>query len=261
MAFRASEPSPTHMDKAGAVRDMFDRIAARYDRANTVMTGGLDALWRARAVDALSLSPDARVLDLCCGTGALTRQIARRLPVGRVTGVDFSPRMLAVARQTTQQPNIDYIEADVLALPFATATFDAAAMAFSLRNVTDIPACLREVRRVLKPGGRFVNLEVGKPPSALVRRAFFMYFYGWLPLIGGLVGGDRAAYRYLPQSLVNFPDADALRGMFEQAGFETAGCRPLFSGVAWLHWGMVQAARSENQAHRARQHEAVGSSC
>ncbi len=230
------------MDKGSAVRDMFDKIAGRYDLANTVMTGGIDALWRRQAVSSLTLAPDSRVLDLCCGTGALTRQLARRVGHGQVIGVDFSPHMLAIARSKSALVNISYEQADVLQLPFGSGTFDAATMAFSMRNVTDIGACLREVARVLKPGGSFVNLEVGKPVNPLLRRAFFLYFYGVIPTLGGLVGGDRAAYRYLPQSLINFPDARALATLFKDNAFPHTRCVSLLGGVANLHIGTTQTA-------------------
>jgi demethylmenaquinone methyltransferase/2-methoxy-6-polyprenyl-1,4-benzoquinol methylase len=225
------------MDKGSPVREMFDRIAGRYDFANTVMTGGVDALWRKQAAGSLMLAPDARVLDLCCGTGALTRELARRVPSGHVSGVDFSPHMLSVARGHASPANTDYQEADVLRLPFAAGAFDAAAMAFSMRNVSDIAACLREVARVLKPGASFVNLEVGKPANPLLRRAFFTYFYGVIPLLGGLIGGDRMAYRYLPQSLINFPGARDLAVLFKDNGFPHTRCVGLMGGVAYLHIG------------------------
>jgi demethylmenaquinone methyltransferase/2-methoxy-6-polyprenyl-1,4-benzoquinol methylase len=232
------------MDKGSAVRDMFERIARRYDAANTVMTGGIDALWRRQAVAALALPSGARVLDLCCGTGALTCELARLAPDGQVIGVDFAATMLEVARRRRSGPNITYERADVLRLPYADASFDAAAMAFSMRNVTDIGACLREIARVLKPGGRFVNLEVGKPDNPVLRRAFYAYFYGLIPLVGGLVGGDRAAYRYLPQSLINFPDARGLAALFTSSGFARVSCRPLAGGVAYLHLGTSESSRA-----------------
>jgi demethylmenaquinone methyltransferase / 2-methoxy-6-polyprenyl-1,4-benzoquinol methylase len=238
------------MDKGSVVREMFDKIAGRYDLANTVMTGGIDALWRKQAVGQLALSSAARVLDLCCGTGALTRELARRAPEGTVVGVDFSPHMLAIARQRHATGTISYQEADVLALPFENDSFDAATMAFSLRNITDIPSCLREVARVLKPGGTFVNLEVGKPDNPLLRRAFFAYFYGLIPLIGGIAGGDRAAYRYLPQSLINFPDAYVLAVLFADNGFAHARRIALMGGVANLHVGTTPL-RGSTQATRA----------
>jgi demethylmenaquinone methyltransferase/2-methoxy-6-polyprenyl-1,4-benzoquinol methylase len=229
------------MDKGSAVRDMFERIAGRYDLTNSVMTGGLDAWWRKRAVASLALAPDSSVLDVCCGTGALTREIARHAPGGRVTGIDFSDSMLAVARAHRPSGNVAYERADALALPFPDRSFDAAAMAFSMRNITDIPACLREIARVLRPGGSFVNLEVGTPNNPLLRRAFFAYFYGVVPILGGIVGKDRAAYRYLPQSLINFPDARALADMFKANGFAHVRCEPLVGGVANLHVGSLAA--------------------
>jgi demethylmenaquinone methyltransferase / 2-methoxy-6-polyprenyl-1,4-benzoquinol methylase len=229
------------MDKGSAVREMFDKIAGRYDIANTIMTGGIDVLWRRQAAGSLALATDARVLDLCCGTGALTRELGRRVPQGRVTGVDFSPQMLAVAAAHHGPPNVTYEQADVLALPFGSQTFDAATMAFSMRNVTDIGACLREVARVLRPGGSFVNVEVGKPDNPWLRLLFFAYFYQVIPHLGGLVGGDWAAYRYLPQSLVNFPDAKALAALFKENGFPHTRTVPLMGGVAYLHVGTTQA--------------------
>lgn len=228
------------MDKGSAVREMFGRIAGRYDLANTIMTGGVDVIWRKQAVNVLALPLDAHVIDLCCGTGSLTRELARRVPLGSVTGVDFSEPMLAIARQRGGPSNTTYQSADVLELPFESGTFDAAAMAFSLRNVTEIAACLREVARVLKPGRSFVNLEVGKPQNFLMRRAFFAYFYGVVPALGGLVGGDKAAYRYLPESLINFPDARALAGLFKNNGFPHTRCVRLLGGVANLHVGTTQ---------------------
>ena len=225
------------MDKGGGVREMFGRIAGRYDLVNTVMTGGIDAVWRRKAVACLDIATDARLVDLCCGTGALTRDLAVRASVGSVVGIDFTPQMLEVARAHTSARNVEYTEGDVLSLPFADASFDGATMGFSMRNVVDIGACLREIARVLKPGASFVNLEVSKPRNPLMRRAFYAYFYGMVPLIGRVVGGDAAAYRYLPQSLVNFPDADALAVLFQTNGFAAVRFIPLMGGVATLHIG------------------------
>lgn len=228
------------MDKGGGVREMFGRIAGRYDLVNTVMTGGIDAIWRRKAVACLDVSPGANLIDLCCGTGALTRDLARH--AGDVIGIDFTPQMLEIARAHTSEKNIEYREGDVLSLPFADATFDGATMGFSMRNVVEIGACLREVARVLKPGAPFVNLEVSKPRNAFMRRAFYAYFYGIVPLIGRFVGGDAAAYRYLPQSLVNFPDADALAALFSANGFDAVRYIPLAGGVATLHVGAKSKA-------------------
>ena len=242
------------MDKGGVIREMFGRIAGRYDVVNTVMTGGVDAMWRRRAVSSLEIGDDAALVDLCCGTGMLTRDAARVVPRGRAVGIDFTPQMLAIARTQTREPNVTFVEGDVLSMPFDDATFDGATMGFSLRNVIDIGACLREVARVLKPGATFVNLEVSKPPNPLVRRAFYAYFYGLVPLIGRIVGGDAAAYRYLPQSLVNFPDADGLAVLFASSGFTHVRYVRLMGGVAALHLGTKAPV---HDAARAAQKEAL----
>lgn len=235
------------MDKGGVVREMFDRIANRYDLTNTVMTGGIDALWRRRAVSMLDAAPDARLLDLCCGTGVMTRDLAAKVPHGRVTGVDFSPSMLAVARRNAAFSNVEYFEADALQLPFDSASFDGAAMGFSMRNLVDIDAGLRETARVLRPGATFVNLEIAKPPNPIWRRVFYLHFYGIVPLVGRLVGRDADAYRYLPQSLVNFPDADVLAGKFAAAGFEHVRYVRLLGGIVTIHAGSRPAAQAANR--------------
>jgi demethylmenaquinone methyltransferase/2-methoxy-6-polyprenyl-1,4-benzoquinol methylase len=234
------------MDKGGVVREMFDRIASRYDLTNTVMTGGVDALWRRRAIAMLDAAPSAHLLDLCCGTGMMTRDLAARATEGRVVGVDFSPAMLAIARRNVDIGNVEFVEADALRLPFGDASFDGAAMGFSMRNLVDINACLREVARVLRPGATFVNLEIAKPPNPVWRRLFYIHFYGIVPLVGRIVGRDAAAYRYLPQSLVNFPDADVLAGMFAAAGFEHVRYVRLLGGIVTVHAGSLPATRAKN---------------
>jgi len=229
------------MDKSSAVRAMFDKLAPYYDLANTVMSAGMDTLWRQRAVRMLAAPKDGRVLDLCCGTGPLTRLLAKSAPRGSVVGVDFSEAMLAVARRRPLR-NVEYVQADVLGLPFPAQSFDGATMGFSLRNVTDIPRALREIARVLRPGARFVNLEVSKPQNRVVRDLFYLYFFGLVPLVGGFVGRDRAAYRYLPQSLVNFPDAKALAELFRENQFTDVRYVSLMGGVTTLHAGSAPVA-------------------
>jgi demethylmenaquinone methyltransferase/2-methoxy-6-polyprenyl-1,4-benzoquinol methylase len=229
------------MDKALYVREMFAAIAPRYDRANRLLTAGVDEAWRKRAVVELAAPRGGTVADLCCGTGDLVFHLLRGDPSLRVTGVDFTAPMLDAARARAARHDrtarASFVEADVTRLPFDDARFDGATMGFSMRNVVDIGATLAEARRILKPGARFVNLDVTRPPNPLVRRAFGLYFYGVVPLVGGLVGGSKTAYRYLPNSLTNFPDADGLAARFRLAGFSEVRYLRLGAGAIAVHVG------------------------
>jgi demethylmenaquinone methyltransferase / 2-methoxy-6-polyprenyl-1,4-benzoquinol methylase len=227
-------------DKGAYVREMFARIAPRYDTANRVLTAGLDERWRRRAIALLAPPPNGRILDVCCGTGDVVFHLLRTDPTLDITGVDFCAPMLDRAR--TRAPHeargkATFLEGDAMALPFADASFDGATMGFSLRNVVDVDAVLREVLRVLKPGARFVNLDVSKAPNKLWKRAFDLYFYGIVPLVGGMVGGSKQAYTYLPNSLTHHPNAIELRDRFAKAGYAEAAYVPLMGGAIALHYG------------------------
>jgi len=229
------------MDKAVYVREMFATIAPRYDTTNRILTGGVDEFWRRRAVRELSPPPGGSVVDLCCGTGDLSFHLVRSNTTLSVAGVDFCEPMLEGARKRAPREDPDqrvaFQTADVAKLPFASASFDGAIMGFSMRNVVDIATTLREIRRVLKPGARFVNLDVSRAPNPLFRRAFNLYFYGLVPFIGGLVGGSKSAYRYLPDSLTNYPDADGLAERFTAVGFREARYIRLAGGAIAVHVG------------------------
>ncbi|MBV8148671.1 MAG: bifunctional demethylmenaquinone methyltransferase/2-methoxy-6-polyprenyl-1,4-benzoquinol methylase UbiE [Candidatus Eremiobacteraeota bacterium] len=227
-------------EKGAFVREMFARIAPRYDLTNRVLTAGFDELWRRRAIALLLAPPGGRIVDLCCGTGDLVFHLLRVDDRLDVTGVDFCEPMLARARErarTEAHGKATFVEADVLALPFDDASFDGATMGFSLRNVVDVDGVLREILRVLRPGSRFVNLDVSKAPNRLWKRAFDAYFYGVVPLVGGLVGGSRQAYAYLPSSLTHHPGAAELQARFTRAGFVRAGYRGLMGGAIAVHYG------------------------
>jgi demethylmenaquinone methyltransferase/2-methoxy-6-polyprenyl-1,4-benzoquinol methylase len=228
------------MEKSVYVREMFASIAPRYDATNRLLTGGVDERWRRRAVRELAPPTGGAVLDMCCGTGDLSFHLLRTDPNLEVTGVDFCEPMLDGARRRAPREaagRVRFETADVMALPFADGTFDGAIMGFSMRNVVDIVATIREARRVLKPGARFVNLDVSKAPNPLFKRAFDLYFYGAVPFIGGLVGGSKSAYRYLPNSLTNYPDADALAERFTQAGLRDVRYVRLAGGAIAVHAG------------------------
>lgn len=225
--------------KGAFVRDMFGRIAPRYDLANRVLTAGFDERWRKKAIALLAPRKGGRIIDLCCGTGDLVFHLLRVDPTLDVTGVDFCEPMLARARDRarSQTHNSAFVEADVMQLPYGDGAFDGATMGFSLRNVVDVDAVLKEALRVLRPGTRFVNLDVSKAPNRVWKRFFDAYFYGIVPLVGGIVGGSREAYRYLPNSLTHHPNALELRRRFERAGFADSGFLPLMGGSIAIHYG------------------------
>ncbi|MBV8116798.1 MAG: bifunctional demethylmenaquinone methyltransferase/2-methoxy-6-polyprenyl-1,4-benzoquinol methylase UbiE [Candidatus Eremiobacteraeota bacterium] len=227
-------------DKGAFVRDMFARIAPRYDTANRVLTGGMDERWRRCAIGLLSPNNGSRIVDLCCGTGDLVFHLLRVDRSLHVTGIDFCAPMLERARARSGAQVLgtpQFVEGDVMAMPFDDDAFDGATMGFSLRNVVDVDRALREVLRVLRPGARFVNLDVSKAPNKVWKRMFDLYFYGVVPVVGGIVGGSRKAYAYLPSSLTHHPNAPELRDRFAHAGFVKAGYRPLMGGAIAIHYG------------------------
>ncbi len=213
-----------------AVRTMFDRIAPVYDAMNRTMTAGLDRRWRAETARAV-ISPGDRVLDACCGTGDLA--IAAQRVGGRVTGVDFSQRMLERARGKSDA--VEWIEGDALALPFGEASFDAATVGFGARNLDDLEGGLRELRRVLRPGGRVGILEITRPHGVL-RPFYKLWFDGLVPLAGKLLPGG-AAYTYLPASVRRFPEANELSELMQATGFEQVRYRLFAGGIVALHTG------------------------
>ncbi len=240
-------PMPTAQrppDKGAFVRDMFATIAPRYDRANRVISAGMDEAWRKRAIALLAAPAGGRIVDLCCGTGDVAFHLLRTDPSLHVAGVDFCEPMLEGARARAPRDarggDVTFTQGDVTRLAFDDASFDGAIMGFSMRNV-DIDATLREVRRVLRPGARFVNLDMSKAPNAVWRTLFNLYFYQVVPIIGGIVGGSRQAYTYLPNSLTNHPDANALRDRFTRAGFTDSGFERRMGGAIAIHYGRVPA--------------------
>lgn len=220
-------------DRAGhgsAVRAMFDRIAPTYDLLNRVLSGGLDVAWRQRAVDALAGAPSGPTLDLCAGTLDLTVMLARARPLGRLIASDFSEPMLALGR--AKVPRAEIVVADAQALPFADHSIAAAVCGFGIRNVADPEKALREVRRVMMPGGVFVTLEFFRPGRLPTRVFHRLYASLLLPAVGGLLSGDRAAYAYLARSMDGFLSRPEFERALAAAGFVGVAAEDLTLGVA-----------------------------
>lgn len=239
-------PPPAPQPRSGnevpevAVRAMFDEIAPVYDRLNTLMTLGRDGRWRRAAVAATELLRGESVLDVACGTGKLAGLLAERVgPFGRVAGIDLSAAMIEQAEAAFPDVvQLRFSVANALSLPFADDEFDAATIAFGLRNLVDFEAGFRELRRVVRPGGRVVCLELSHPRPRTWARIYLAAFRRVAPFLGRLAGhGD--AYRYLPASIEGFPDAERLAATMRDAGLVDVTYRRLaFGGVA-LHVGRV----------------------
>ncbi|HKC12672.1 MAG TPA: ubiquinone/menaquinone biosynthesis methyltransferase [Vicinamibacteria bacterium] len=234
-------PTPGSPDKA-AVRSMFDRIAPRYDFLNHLLSAGIDTRWRKRAVELLELPGPARILDLCTGTADLLIEALGRHPGHFGVGADLSGQMLVRAAGKLERRGLTsrsgLVGGDGERLPLADRSFDGALVSFGIRNMGDPPAALRELRRILRPGGRLVVLEFSTPGGAL-GALYRVYFHRILPRIGGLVSGDRSAYSYLPASVARFPGPREFAALLEGTGFRSVVVRPLSGGIAHLYRGEV----------------------
>ena len=233
------------------VRRMFDRITPVYDAMNRVMTAGLDRRWRRDAARAV-VRPGDCVLDACCGTGDLA--LAAEQEGGRVTGLDFSPAMLERARR--KSATIEWVEGDVLDLPFGDESFDVVTVGFGIRNVLDLEAALRELARVARPAGRFACLEITQP-SGLLRPFFRVWFDRVVPLLGRALPGG-AAYTYLPASVRRFPGPGDLAAALERAGFTDVTWRLMAGGIVALHVATAPGAPGEPPTPSHSSSEASG---
>ncbi|HEV8596317.1 MAG TPA: ubiquinone/menaquinone biosynthesis methyltransferase [Candidatus Dormibacteraeota bacterium] len=209
------------------MRSMFDRIARRYDTVNTVLSIGTDGGWRRRAARETGLRPGGSALDVACGSGKLTAELAKLAGGGRVVGLDFSPQMLEVARR--EHPRIEFIEGDALNLPFDDATFDVATIAFGLRNLAVPVDGLREMRRVVRR--RAVVLEFVRPPAGLIGGVYRLYLRRLLPALGGAISGQPAAYRYLSETIDAYRTPEELLVMAEQVGYSDVRIQLLAMGT------------------------------
>lgn len=222
-----------------AVRAMFARIARRYDLLNHLLSAGIDRRWRAQLVRSLGDLRGRVLVDSCCGTGDLALALDRA--GARVVGVDFTPEMLARARQKGAGRAARFVAGDALRLPFGDACADAAAIAFGIRNVADRARGVRELMRVVRPGGTVILLEFSLPRGGLSRALYRFYFTRILPRLGGWISGDADAYRYLPDTVLAWPSPAELRAEMEGLGLEQCGYRLLSGGIACLSFGRVPA--------------------
>src|SRR5262245_15620788 len=230
------------------IRDNFDAIAPRYDLTNRVISFGIDLHWRRVAIRQLRDVPaEGVVLDLACGTCDMALETLRQGRAARVVGADLSRSMLSLARRKLASragagrpaaERVRLVNAPAEALPFRDASFDAVTIAFGIRNIPDFMAGLREMLRVLRAGGRACILEFSTPPSKLLWKAYNYYFFNILPRIGGLITGREAAYRYLTDSVAQFPDAREFKAAMEEAGFTNVSCLSMNGGIVCVHTGV-----------------------
>ncbi|WP_417517114.1 bifunctional demethylmenaquinone methyltransferase/2-methoxy-6-polyprenyl-1,4-benzoquinol methylase UbiE [Minwuia sp.] len=227
--------------KASLVGEVFSSVAGRYDLMNDLMSAGIHRLWKDRFVSALRPRPGERVLDLAGGTGDIAHRILKRTG-GRaaVTLCDINPAMVEAGRDRLidkgVMTGIDWTVGDAETLPFPDCSFDAATIAFGIRNVTRIPKALADIRRVLRPGGRFFCLEFSNVREAL-KPAYDLYSFQVLPRVGKVVAGDEDSYRYLAESIRQFPDRETFAGMISDAGFRRVSHEALSQGIAAIHRG------------------------
>jgi demethylmenaquinone methyltransferase/2-methoxy-6-polyprenyl-1,4-benzoquinol methylase len=233
-------------EKAGLVRGVFDRVAGRYDLMNDLMSGGVHRLWKDAAAARLNPQPGELILDVAGGTGDMARRyarLARRAQErrggadARIAVIDYNAEMVDEGIAKGAPPEVAWAVGDAQALPVPDGCADAYSISFGLRNVTDVAAALREARRVLKPGGRFLCLEFSRPVSEALRKTYDAYSFKVIPLIGDKVAGDRDAYQYLVESIRRFPDQQTLARMMAEAGLARPAYTNFTGGVAALHTG------------------------
>lgn len=238
--FRDVDPK----EKPGLVRGVFDKVASRYDLMNDLMSGGVHRLWKDAVAARLNPQPGEIIVDCAGGTGDMARRLAalarqakarRGGADAKVFVVDYNAEMVGAGRSRGGEPEIAWAVGDAQRLPLPSASADAYVIAFGIRNVTDISAALREARRVLKPGGRFLCLEFSRPTTEALRKAYDAYSFKVIPAIGERVASDRASYQYLVESIRRFPDQKRFAGMIGEAGFSRVAVTNFTGGVAALH--------------------------
>ncbi|PWK06639.1 demethylmenaquinone methyltransferase [Tumebacillus permanentifrigoris] len=228
--------------KEEKVHYVFEHIAKRYDLMNSVLSAGFHKRWRKITMAKMNVQPGQAAIDVCSGTGDWAISLAQHVgPTGKVVGLDFSQEMLRYSYPKIEaagvQKQTSMIHGNAMELPYEANTFHFATNGFALRNVPDVPTVLSEMMRVVKPGGLVVSLELNKPVWKPFRALYFFYFYKILPMIGNLASRDGVSYSWLPESLTNFPDQQALKKIFEDVGLEDVQVTNFFGGICALHIG------------------------
>lgn len=233
------------MAKKEGIRRLFDKIAPDYDRLNHILSLNIDKGWRKKAVRQIADENRAmKVLDVACGTADFTIEIARKVAPGSVvTGVDISEAMMAIGKEKIRKAGVaaELYVADCEALPYEDDAFDRISVGFGVRNLEHLDTGLKEMFRVLKPGGRLVILELSVPSNQVIRWFYKLYFLKILPAVGGLVSGERGAYEYLPASVISFPPPEQFIQMMKEAGFNTVEHTPLTFGICRMYVGKKYA--------------------
>ena len=224
-------------EKRAFTRDLFGRLAPRYELVNVLLSVGQVRSWRRAAAGEAVIPPGGWALDVAAGEGGLSAALLERWPGARVVAVDFTPEMLRVGRARLDGHAVGWAEGDALRLPFPDATFDAVVNAFMLRNVVDVRATLAEQTRVIRPGGRVVCLEMTWPRQPLLGLLFHAYFFGWAPVLGWLVTGQRDAYRYLPRSVRDFVSPEEVAATMRSVGLRRVRYRLMGLGTVALYVG------------------------
>jgi demethylmenaquinone methyltransferase/2-methoxy-6-polyprenyl-1,4-benzoquinol methylase len=233
-------------EKPRLVRGVFDRVARRYDLMNDLMSAGVHRLWKDAVAARLNPQPGEVIIDCAGGTGDMARRFARMArraqerrggDDAKVFVIDYNAEMIGAGRERDFMPEITWTVGDAQALPLPDACADAYVISFGIRNVTDVAAALREARRVLKPGGRFLCLEFSRPVTEPLQKAYDAYSFKVIPAIGELVAKDRASYQYLVESIRRFPDQRRFAAMISEAGFRNVSFTNFSGGVAALHQG------------------------
>jgi demethylmenaquinone methyltransferase/2-methoxy-6-polyprenyl-1,4-benzoquinol methylase len=243
-------PDLTEIKKT-KMKGIFDSLARNYDLANTIMSLGMHHYWRRHAVARTGLKPGEKALDLCCGTGMITADLAERVgSSGRITGMDLSGEMMAIARQRLDKrglaERVELVQGDVAELPFPADSFDCVTIGYGLRNVHDPERVLGEIQRVLKPGGITVAIESAKPMLPVFRTAYYAYLKNWVPLMGRVICHNQPAYRYLYDSIVDFPAPWKIAAIFRRSGFSDVEYFPLTWGVVAVFTGRKKESQLES---------------